>query len=135
MASLREIRIYSGYTLEMVEKDTNIAKSMLSHYEQNKYPPVLEDMFILENYFGKKLEWPESYVGMQKTEIIQSIITLLETYPIDSVLNFAPRALKQKEGSTLLVHYSKIASENNIQLLLPPEVDDNNSEWGGLTAV
>ena len=112
MAKLSELRRLSGVGLEKLAKDTGIAFPTLNRYEKGNLCPQLEDVFKLENYFQTKMEWDESIPAIEKRKIIQDLITLLETYPLEIVLNFAPRGLREgikvQDTGCLIHHYAKL---------------------------
>ena len=75
--------------------------------------PIFEDMTILEHQFQQAINWDEKVTFQNKKVIINAIVTLSEFYPINTVLNFIQRGmredLKAGEDCRLIKHFHACA--------------------------
>jgi len=116
--NLREIRQSRGLTQGDISRMTNINVPTLSLYEAGSSIPTLEDVIRLEQLFEQPIEWAETY----QPKVAQSIITLMEYYPLTTVINFVARNLRSdiNYGESMIIHYANLAKALNEPPLLPP---------------
>jgi transcriptional regulator with XRE-family HTH domain len=116
--TLKEIRESRVLTQGAVSQLTGINIPVISNYEAGHTLPTLEDCIKLEQVFEQPLEWTEIY----KPKIAQSIITLMEYYPLTTVINFVARYLRTDYGDSMIQHYANLAEKLNEAPLLPPRL-------------
>ena len=128
MATLREVRENLKITQGEISRRTGINIPTFSNYESGHTLPLLEDMVILEKQLGQKIDWGEPLQTPARREMIQNLITLIERYPLMSVLNFGQRALREgtKIGNpgVVISHYTR-ASGDTQEPLLPSDINDD----------
>ena len=111
MATLKEIRTNKGLTQGEISSKTNISIPLLSNYETGAALPPLEDMVVLQNQLGQKIDWEESLTPVKRQKIIQDLTTLTERFPLLTVLNFAQRALRDgmkiNNPGSFIRHYAQ----------------------------
>ena len=126
MPILRELRENLNLNQSVVAQKLNITVPQLSNYETGAVVPPLEDCVILERNFGQKIAWQDNISVRQRTVIMNCLVKLSEGYPLNSVLNFATKYLRegQKIGvpEKFIQHYSKVSDELNPEPLYPPDV-------------
>lgn len=124
MTTLKELRKRNGLKQSDVAVKIGRSLSDYSLYETGSALPRLEDIAVLENYFGGKIEFEDPFTPLERRQVIQNIITLLENYPLHSVFGFAARAMKRPDvGISLIKHYSKLAYKE--PPLMPGDVCEN----------
>lgn len=123
MPTLKELRENLNLNQSQVAQKLNITVPQLSNYETGAVVPPLEDAIILERNFNQKIEWTDTVNLRQKTVIMNCLMTLAENYPLQSVLNFAVKYLREGQRigvpEKFIEHYSKVAEEFNIKPLYP----------------
>jgi transcriptional regulator with XRE-family HTH domain len=121
METLKEIRERLGVPQSLVAEKMLISIPTLSNYENFNVTPTIEDLVNIEQFFGTRLSWHDPY--KDKEVITQSLISLLEHYPVSSVVNFASRYLKSdaKSGISMIRFYAEKAAELDQEPLIPPQ--------------
>jgi len=117
--TLKEIRESRGLTQGAISQISGINIPTLSNYEAGNSVPTLEDVMRLEELFNQPIDWKETY----KPKVAASILTLMQYYPLSTVINFAARCLKTEYGDTLIIHYAELAEKRNDPkdvILMPP---------------
>ncbi len=113
METLKEIRIRRGLRQSDIADRIQRLPYEVSNYESGAALPDMEDALIIEKTLSEKILWREPLQVKEKREAIQCLIALSERYPLEMVLDFGRRALK--EGSKigdpvcLIRHYAKVA--------------------------
>ena len=118
MHTLKEIRSRLGINQSEVARIINVSVPQYSTYENGQAIPCVEDMIILERQFGQKIEWNDTVNPDDKSEIMKSLTTLSESYPLSAVLIFAQKYLREgiKIGrpGRLINLFAESADEYNI---------------------
>jgi len=109
--NLKEARESKGLTQGAIAQISGINVPTISNYEAGNSVPTLEDIMRLEQLFEIPIEWPKLY----RPQVASSIITLMERYPLTSVINFVARHLKTDFGDTIIIHYANLAEKMNEQ--------------------
>ena len=110
----------------------NNSVSNYSNIENGSYIPPLEDMIVLEKKFNQRIDWQDDLTMRDKAQINLSLETLFALYPVNSVLVYALRAIKEgvRLGHTtlLLKNYADIATsiDHEVDPLLPPRETKRN---------
>jgi transcriptional regulator with XRE-family HTH domain len=114
MRTLKEIRESSGYSQAETASKINASISNYSNFESGSALPILEDMIILENQFNEQIDWKDNLTERDRKEITDGLIILMERYPINSVLNFALRVIRDgirlNHPSVFVKHYAGVAT-------------------------
>ena len=121
METLKEIRERLGVPQSVVAEKMSINIPTLSNIENFNTVATIEDIVNLEQFFGTRLDWKDSY--KDKELIVLSLITLLEHYPVSSCINFASRYLKAdaKSGISMIRFYAEKSTElDETEPLIPP---------------
>ena len=131
MKALSEIRRDAGLSQQFVCRETGLAASSLSTFENHLASPSIEQMVLLEEFFGQRIQWTAGISNNEeKISLLTNILHLTQLYPIEAVFNFVLRSLKEDHqakraiGSTI-ESYTKRAKkiQNPGELLLPPEIE------------
>jgi transcriptional regulator with XRE-family HTH domain len=134
MRTLKELRESSGMSQTEVAKLINANLSNYSNFESSQALPTLEDMVILENLFNEQIDWKENLSETDRKEIADGLIILLDRYPINSVLSFAQREIREgmriNHPSVFIKHYAKIAT-NFESPLIPPSFNKPKNKYYG----
>jgi transcriptional regulator with XRE-family HTH domain len=105
MASLKETRMAAGRNQTYVGERINKPQDIISGYENGTALPYLEDMLKLEGHFHRRIEWKEDLIPTTKHEVIQALIELTESYPLEAVLSFGLRAIRGDDFEAYIAHY------------------------------
>lgn len=109
---------------ELAQK-IGVSTAMYSQIENGIVQPDLEDSVILEKELNTQIEWRETLSPAQRQDIINNMITLLEHRPVDMVLGFIQRMVKQGEkldAAKIIGFYTKkINQQSEDNNLYPPE--------------
>lgn len=121
--TLKQLREESGLTQADVAKRLNTTGPIVCNYELGQSEPPLEDMIILERHFDQRIQWGETLTDRQKEVIVNSLVTLMQDYPLSTVLNFATKNLREGirlgRPELLIRFYADASSQLNIEPLLP----------------
>lgn len=124
--SLKELRSQRGLNQSDLAKKINTSVPAISMYENGQAVPCIEQMLILEREFGQRIAWEDSIDANEKAEIIRSLTTLAECYPLTAVLTFAQKNLREgirvKNPGMLINFYAEVARKLNIEPLAPTEI-------------
>ncbi|MBN2611770.1 MAG: helix-turn-helix transcriptional regulator [Bacteroidales bacterium] len=116
MKTLKEMREYLGLNQGEVSKQAGISAGTLSLYETGSMIPQLDDCITLERNFGQKLKWKDDISDTDKESITETISILSRYYPLQSVLNFAQKWLKEGqrigEPAKFITFFASKAIEN-----------------------
>ena len=109
---------------ELAQK-IGVSTAMYSQIENGIVQPDLENTVILEKELNTQIEWRETLSPAQRQDIINNMITLLEHRPVDMVLGFIQRMVKQGEkldAAKIIGFYTKkINQQSEDDNLYPPE--------------
>lgn len=123
MKTLKEIR--TNYNLTQPQVGSFIGKQgpVICSYENGTATPDLEEMVILEQRFGSKIDWQDKTTPGRKKEVVQSLIELCERYPIEAVVEFAARVYRRKQSpESFITHYAAVSVSDDLELMIPPEI-------------
>ena len=124
METLKEVRTRLGLSQSDIARQLNATIPAVSNYENGQTLPAVEDMILLERSFSQRLLWDESISPADKQEIIRGLTTLMEKYPVSSVLTFASKALRegQRMGKPagLITFYVNVSRGLEEEEPLPP---------------
>jgi len=95
METLKEIRTRLGLSQSDIARQLHTTIPAVCNYENNQTLPPVEDMILLERSFSQRLQWNENLSALDKQETIRGLTTLMEKYPVSSVLIFAQKALRE----------------------------------------
>jgi len=103
MATLKQLREHHGITQSVLANELHTSIPIISNYETGTSLPIFEDMTILEHQFQQGIDWTEKVSYQNKKVIINAIVTLQEFYPINTVLNFISKSIREdlKSGDDL----------------------------------
>lgn len=105
--NLKELRLQANMKQSDIAELLKTNVPLISNYENGISLPDLENCAILENYFGEAIDWSESITPLKKHETIQSIIELMEHYPIEVVAEFLGRNYRRNQTpETYISHYA-----------------------------
>jgi transcriptional regulator with XRE-family HTH domain len=127
MDSLKSIREKLQISQGQLSEKTGINIPTLSNYENGNTVPMLEDMIIIEQILGTRCnwQWKETITNNEKVKIRESLEYLMDYYPIQSVINFASRWLKNDTkltGMSGIRHFARLSKEMDEEQepLMPP---------------
>ena len=119
MKTLRELRTQAGILQAEIAKLIGTNTPQISNYENSLDFPLLEDMFVIENYFGERIDWNEKYSLGEKFQINQNLIDLMHRYPTEAVLEFASRIYRRERNPEKLIKfYANQATKDDIEPLI-----------------
>jgi len=117
MKTLKELRTNKGMTQSQVAAIISTDYSKVSVYESGQAVPQLEDCIILERHFNSAIQWPDDIQQNDRQEIVESIQTLSERYPLQTVLSFVSRWIRQDSRmgnpSRTIKHFSDVSQKIN----------------------
>ena len=118
--TLKDLRINANMTQSQVAEIIKVHTPEISNAENDVSYLQLEDIMILQNYFGRKIDLKEDLTPNQKHEVIQNIINLCEKYPIPVVAEFLGRNYRRETvADKLVIHFGRVADEQDVQPLYP----------------
>jgi len=96
-----------------------VSRPEISNAENNIGYLQLEDIAILSNHFGRKIDLYESQTPLKKSEIIQNIIELCEHYPITVVAEFLGRIYRRENNpESFIAHYARQVTGDSVEPML-----------------
>lgn len=128
MATLKQIRNQEGLSQAEVTSSLGIALSTYSLYETGALTPSVEDAICLERDFKQRIEWPDNVNANDKASIMEALVSLSQHYPLNSVLNFAQKYLKEGmrigDPGKLIIHFANASKKFDVEPLYPyPDIE------------
>lgn len=110
--TLKQARKEAGMTLNEVSQNLKIQVPTLSNYESGTMQPTLQDIMLLENFYGQNLEWSEYF---DKEQLIEDLTVLIRNYPADAVIRSASKWLKEKRvGQKMISTFAEQTRKRNL---------------------
>ena len=91
MAYLQTLRKKRGLMQGDLANRLNTSVPNISNYENEITNPSLEEMVILENFFGERINWTDEISEDTKKTVLNNMLKLTTTFPLKTVLSFPLR--------------------------------------------
>ena len=120
--TIKELREANGLTQYALSGILKVPQSKISVYEGGYELPPLEVMMKIEQHFSVSATFNENTTIAKRFKTVQSLIELLQHYPIHSVVNFAAGAYNKESDPDKVINEAA-SFINDEELLYPPNFE------------
>ena len=126
LKTLKEAREAIGLSQQALSQCSNVPTVYLSQAEAGTRELSLENMILLEQQLGERIDWGDDLTPYDKAQVLRIIVSLADHFPLAPVLEAGAKTVADKTIKApiaLLTNYASAAVEQ--EPLLPPDVQNN----------
>jgi transcriptional regulator with XRE-family HTH domain len=122
MSTLKQLRVQANLNQPQVADMIKATVPAISNYENGVSLPVLEDMIILEQRFGTRIDWSDPLTPRQKHDVVQNVIELCQRFPVEVVLEAGARFYRRNANPEKLIAYYAANAGSDVEPLFPTDI-------------